>query len=73
MSKLEKLKQQFGSFLQLKNTLEEKQLDDRQIGGTILANAIKNIIQKELLPVREAMGRANVRSVEADRGRRNNK
>eukprot|EP00957_Ditylum_brightwellii_P091110 6936378-Ditylum_brightwellii.AAC.1 len=67
MSKLEELKQQFDAFLPVINTLGEKQLDDRNIGGTILANAIKAIIQQELLPVKEAMERAYTRSLEAVR------
>eukprot|EP00957_Ditylum_brightwellii_P211811 15366627-Ditylum_brightwellii.AAC.2 len=67
MSKLEGLKQQFNLFLPAINSLVEKQLDDRNIFGTMLANAMKAIIQQELLPVREAMERANTRSLEAVR------
>eukprot|EP00957_Ditylum_brightwellii_P067684 5137224-Ditylum_brightwellii.AAC.1 len=64
MSKLEELKQQFDVFLPAINTLVEKQLDDQNIGRTISVNAMKSIIQQELLPVKQAMERANTRSLE---------
>eukprot|EP00957_Ditylum_brightwellii_P052829 4004709-Ditylum_brightwellii.AAC.1 len=64
-SKLEELKQQFDLFLPAINSLVEKPLDDRNICGTISANAMKSIIQQELLPVKEAMERANMLSLEA--------
>eukprot|EP00957_Ditylum_brightwellii_P009570 721646-Ditylum_brightwellii.AAC.1 len=67
MSKLEELKQQFDVFLPAINSLVEKQLDDQNIGGTISVNAMKSIIQQELLPVRETMEGANTRSLEAVR------
>eukprot|EP00957_Ditylum_brightwellii_P134136 10226131-Ditylum_brightwellii.AAC.1 len=46
MSKLEELKQQCDAFLPAINTLVEKQLDDRNIGGTMLANVMKLLHNK---------------------------
>eukprot|EP00957_Ditylum_brightwellii_P114920 8764253-Ditylum_brightwellii.AAC.1 len=49
------------------NSLVEKQLYARNIGGAIVANAMKAIIQQELLPFKETMERANTSSLEAVR------